>query len=511
MSNGVRNLRAMFENSNAAASPEPRGRSPVDHSGPGDSDDRPRSKVRASFVPVEPPPTSAYTPTDLGQTKGTPSNSTMAHRRESFSISEDRPDELADLKKIVTEEKEERSKSVAIPEAVPEQAVASRESSLSAPLDRKQEEKEENTDMPKADSSLKSSDLAGGGDEAANASASAPESGEPKVESTPGEPEENAVEDAEPVPVSSPEQTAAQPAENLDNPATGPTDEAAVEHAAPAQDEAAVEENVPAAEESAVEKASVEEETAIAEAAIAEEKVAAAEEAAIAQEESTSAPEADAQPAENPDKVVTGVQEDVSLRPAAPTDAPTITEDAAPAPEEAPATSSGSVAATPKVADSKPKTNGTPAAKKLEVKKPSTISTAKPSKALPASAKSPLPKAAPKTPPKTKATTPAPKPSPAPKVAKPAAPKEPVKAPATKAPAAKAPAAKVPTTKTSRSSLRPAVSSAAAPTASAVSKAKPAAPSTETKKPAASKPAPPALRKRYVQQKFTLSADLTML
>lgn len=482
MSNGVRNLRAMFENSNAAASPEPRGRSPVDHSAPGDNDDRPRSKVRASFVPVEPslPPTSAYTPTDLGQTKGTPSNSTVAHRRESFSISEDRPEELADLKKIVSDEKEERAKSLAIPEAVPEQAVASRESSLSAPLDRKAEEKE-STDMPRA------SDLA--------------EASEPQAEQTPTQPEENAVDDAEISPMPSPQQIPAQPAENPDKPTTGaqedlalrpaaPTDEAAVEHDTPAQDEAVFEESIPAAEEAAIEEAAIKEEATVAEAAIAEEKTATAEEPAVTKEE----PQADAQPAETSDKTET----------ASSTDVPTITEEAAPASDEAPA------AETSKPADSKAKTNGTPAAKKLDVKKPSTISTAKASKALPASAKSPLPKAAPKTPPKTKSATPAPKPSPA-KVSKPAAPKEAAKAPATKAPApaAKAPAAKTPTTKTSRSSLRPAASSATAPTASAASKTKPAAASTETKKPAASKPAPPALRKRYVQLNSTQFIALT--
>lgn len=134
MSNGVRNLRAMFENGNAAASPEPRGRSPTDNAAATDAQERPKSKVRASFVSVEPtvahPPTAS---TDLGQTKGTPSNSVAATRRESFRVSQDKTDELAELKKAVSEEKEQRRQSVAIPEAVPEQAVASQESSLPAP------------------------------------------------------------------------------------------------------------------------------------------------------------------------------------------------------------------------------------------------------------------------------------------------------------------------------------------------------------------------------------------
>ncbi|RMZ72278.1 elongation factor G mitochondrial [Pyrenophora seminiperda CCB06] len=156
MSNGVRNLRAMFENSNSA-SPEPRGRSPVD-AALSDSSDRPRSRVRASFVPVEPPPTSAPrdSSTDLGQTKGTPSNTVHAHRRESFRVSQDKPDELAELKKAVSEEKEERRQSVAVPEAVPEQAVESRESSIPAPPIR---EEDDAANMPNLGAIMKGSDF----------------------------------------------------------------------------------------------------------------------------------------------------------------------------------------------------------------------------------------------------------------------------------------------------------------------------------------------------------------
>ena len=84
MSSGVRNLRAMFEQ-NAASSPEPRGRSPGSSSAVDDTS-RPTSKVRASFVSVEPTLPHA---SDFATNKGTPSNSTAAHRREIFSDTAD--------------------------------------------------------------------------------------------------------------------------------------------------------------------------------------------------------------------------------------------------------------------------------------------------------------------------------------------------------------------------------------------------------------------------------------
>lgn len=115
---GVRNLRAMFENQNSAASPEPRGRSPA---GSDEGAPRPSSnKVRASFVSVEP----NGPPRDVGTAKGVSVNSMQANRRESFSVSEEAGEAtVAELKKVVSDEKEERRKSVAIEEAIPEQAV----------------------------------------------------------------------------------------------------------------------------------------------------------------------------------------------------------------------------------------------------------------------------------------------------------------------------------------------------------------------------------------------------
>jgi hypothetical protein len=511
MSNGVRNLRAMFENGNAAASPEPRGRSPIDNAAATEGEERPKSKVRASFVSVE--PTAQHPSTDLGQTKGTPSNSVNATRRESFRVSQDKTDELAELKKVVSEEKEQRSQSIAIPEAVPEQAVASRESSIPAPPIRE----ETPANMPNLGSIMKGSDFpesAAAAQKEAEVVVPAPEMEEVPVQETPAESTESAVE-AAPVPSPEPEPAPAQPAENPDKATTGaqedvelrpaaPTDEAAVQHDKPALDEAAVDDDAVIAEENAI----AEEAAVVEEAAIAEEAVVEAE---TATEEPSAPSPAPAQPAENPDKAVTGAQEELALRPAVPTEeaavsdatAPSAPVEAAAAPSNEPATE----AATP--AASKAKANGTPALKKPEIKKPTPISTAKPAKAPAAPAKSPLPKAAPKTPTKPKTTTPVTKPSPAGKTTKPvaqpkpAAPKEPVKAPVAKAPAAKAPAAKVPTAKTSRTSLRPAASSssATAPTATAVAKTKPAAAPVENKKPAIPKPVTSAPRKRYVQDK----------
>ena len=518
MSNGVRNLRAMFENGNAAASPEPRGRSPTDNAAATDAQERPKSKVRASFVSVEPtvahPPTAS---TDLGQTKGTPSNSVAATRRESFRVSQDKTDELAELKKAVSEEKEQRRQSVAIPEAVPEQAVASQESSLPAPPMHA----DSTADMVNLGAIMKGSDFPDSAFAAAKKEAAvvvpAPEIDQIPVDETPAEtPAETKESVAEAAPVPEPEPAPAQPAENPDKATTGaqedvalkpavPTEEAIVEEESkPALEEAAVDDDVVVAEENAI----AEEAAVVEEAAIAEE-VAGEKEAAAANEELSAPAPATAQPAENPDKPVTGVQEELALRPAAPTeetavsDAPTTPS----APTEVAASGDEPAAEAAVPAESKAKDNGSPATKKSELKKPAAISTTKPSKAPAAPAKSPLPKAAPKPPTKAKTLASIPTPSPVtttkPAAApKPAAPKEPVKAPTAKPPVTKAPAAKVPTAKTSRTSLRPAAassSSATAPTATAAAKAKPAAAPGENKKPAIPKPTTSAPRKRYVQ------------
>jgi hypothetical protein len=417
MSSGVRNLRAMFEqNQTSSSSPEPRGRSPAG-SADDDSTSRPTSKVRASFVSVVPPgthiPLENYS-VDLGVTKGIASNSAAAHRRESFSISQDNPDDVADLKKLITEEKEERSKSIAVAETIPEQAVGSRESSVGPPPI---------TDTPAGDLNLGTIMKGSGFPESAGAQGlpvrqSAPE---PVFEPTPA------------------------PAK-VDEPAAAP---------APVQDT----------------------------------------------------------PADNPDKPVTGAQEEASLKPADPTDAAAVSGgDALPAPAEdlrsevavetpetaveapietpvtpveAPTTpveakaespkAATSKATTPKAATPKPKANGTPAKTKTEIKKPAAISTTKASTSKTAPAKSPLPPRSAKSPlpPKTAAKAPT-------------TPKRVAAAPASK-PAVTKPVAKPATarepTKPSQPTAR--ASSATAPTAAA--RAKTAASAAEAKKPAAPK------------------------
>lgn len=183
-SSGVRNLRAMFENS-TAASPEPRGRSPgarLDADG-----NRPPSKVRASFVSVEP---HAHLVRDLGATKGTAEgvNSPAAHRRESFSVSEDvDAGAVAELKRVVSEEKEARKNSEVIEEAIPEQAVETRESSRAPPAIREIQD-----EMPNLGSIMKGADF---------------------PEPTPAEEQKPAEEPAAPEPVQAP----AEPSKEIES------------------------------------------------------------------------------------------------------------------------------------------------------------------------------------------------------------------------------------------------------------------------------------------------------
>lgn len=372
----------MFENPSAASSPEPRGRSPgarvnIDNN-------RPTSKVRASFVSVEP---SGHTTRDLGTTKGTADgvNSTQANRRESFSVSEE-PGEntVAELKREISHEAEARKNSVEIAETIPEQAVETRESSRVPPPIRKTEDT-----MPNLGSIMKGSDFP------------EPETGGEKT----------------PQAAASIAQAATEPDTNTDN---------------------------------------------------IEEKLGALS-------------LADAPP-DNPDKVVTGAQEEASLKPADPKDETTVSggEGLPPPVEVLPSTNAE---ATPKATQavqntsSKAKANGassavTPSGTKTSVTKPPAISTAKASAAKPSSSRSPLPKSPgfaklPKTP-----TTPRAAPSmSSAKAATPA--KEQSKGTTTKEPT------KAPVAKTSRSSLRASTTST---TTSAAAKAK--VPVAENKKPA---------------------------
>ncbi|KAJ4384231.1 hypothetical protein N0V86_001078 [Didymella sp. IMI 355093] len=397
MSSGVRNLRAMFEQ-NAASSPEPRGRSPGSSSAVDDTS-RPTSKVRASFVSVE--NTMPHASDFAGVNKGTPSNSTAANRRESFSVTEDTAGSVAELKKSISEEKEERRKSVAVIEPVPEHAVASRESSAGPPPVRNAPE----GDIVNLGQIMKGSEFP-----------------ETSVDTGAGAP---------------------QPTE------------------------------VPNKEASAPELPAVEEES-------------------VKEQQATPAP-VEETPAENPDKATTGAQEEVSLKPADPTDASAVSGGKAlpsPAEELKPAETEPAVQ-TPKPTSSSTKANGTPATKgKLDPKKPAAISTNKASASRSTPVKSPLPKAAPKTPTTTRSSAAAPAPKPATPTSKPAAAAKPTVKPAAKEPVKAA----APKSKTSHTSLRQSTATAPATTA-----AKAKTVTTETKKPAATKPkdptSPPAFKK----------------
>ena len=216
MSSGVRNLRAMFEQ-NAASSPEPRGRSPGSSSAVDDTS-RPTSKVRASFVSVEHTIPHA---SDFSGNKGIPSNSTAANRRESFSITEDTAGEVAELKKVITEEKEERRKSIAVIEPIPEQAVASRESSAGPPPIRNEPEGE----MVNLGTIMKGSDFP---ETSANTTAGAPQPKEVPAPELPSVKEEPVKEEA---PAPAPVQET--PAENPDKATTGAQEEVPLKPADP--------------------------------------------------------------------------------------------------------------------------------------------------------------------------------------------------------------------------------------------------------------------------------------
>ena len=184
-------------------------------------------------------------------------------------------------------------------------------------------------------------------------------------------------------------------------------------------------------------------------------------------------------PADNPDKVVTGVQEEASLKPADPTQESAVAGgEALPPPAETLPHPSGSKPAlsAPAADEAKLKATDTPRTNgRATTKKPATISTSRSPARGTSSARSPLPKSPlPKTPtaPKPTSAAAASK-SPAPVKAQPkvASSKEPAKAAATK---------------TTRAPARPSTATSGT-TASAAAKAK--APVADTKK-TATKPTP---------------------
>jgi len=120
---GVKNLRAMFENS-APSTPDSRGRSVSGNSSNGSSE-RPLSKVRSSFVAVEPSASSKMTTSTTSTTSTSPSvNIKDRQRRESFSLSEETDAEaIEEIHKTISEEEAARRSSKDVVEVIPENAI----------------------------------------------------------------------------------------------------------------------------------------------------------------------------------------------------------------------------------------------------------------------------------------------------------------------------------------------------------------------------------------------------
>ncbi|GAB7355369.1 hypothetical protein MBLNU459_g5893t1 [Dothideomycetes sp. NU459] len=129
-SSGVRSLAAMFENQDPSSSPDVRGRSPNGHLSSSANGDRPLSKVRASFVAVE--PSNAPVPDQIDPDKSKaeneqrqePRESTASFRRQSFSLDDSQDSfAIAALKKTISGEEERRASNPFIHETIPEAAI----------------------------------------------------------------------------------------------------------------------------------------------------------------------------------------------------------------------------------------------------------------------------------------------------------------------------------------------------------------------------------------------------
>ncbi|KAJ9626951.1 hypothetical protein H2203_003408 [Taxawa tesnikishii (nom. ined.)] len=118
-SSGVRTLRAVFENQEPT-SPDTRGRSPNGRlTTPGD---RPLSKVRTSFVPVDGGNDTTMESDELSKQES--QHRTSSGRRPSFSLDESNDaTTLERLRSTISEEKEARRESVQVEETVPEEAI----------------------------------------------------------------------------------------------------------------------------------------------------------------------------------------------------------------------------------------------------------------------------------------------------------------------------------------------------------------------------------------------------
>lgn len=140
-SSAVRNLRSLFENKAPDQSPDTRGRSRSGLTAEKE-DSRPTSRVRASFVSVEPNGAMA-TAIESGVGGGMAElkrESSAGVRRGSFSENSDEGADLLELKKTVSQEGKRREKESNVAEAIPEAAV---ESAAVTPLSQASKDKME--------------------------------------------------------------------------------------------------------------------------------------------------------------------------------------------------------------------------------------------------------------------------------------------------------------------------------------------------------------------------------
>jgi len=117
----VRNLRSIFENRASESTPSARGRSPGSLGGDLDPQ-RTRSKVRSSFIPVE-PTMSALAAEQINDGEELSRKSSAGVRRASFSESRSE-DALKEMKDTMEAEQERRRES-SVAEAIPELAIES--------------------------------------------------------------------------------------------------------------------------------------------------------------------------------------------------------------------------------------------------------------------------------------------------------------------------------------------------------------------------------------------------
>lgn len=119
-SSAVRNLRSLFENK-ASDSPDSRGRSPGNF---GDFDnERPRSKIRASFIPVQPTMAALAAEQKTADSPAQRESSVDSRRK---SLSEGHSGEAVDaMKETVSTEQERREQESTVADTIPETTIES--------------------------------------------------------------------------------------------------------------------------------------------------------------------------------------------------------------------------------------------------------------------------------------------------------------------------------------------------------------------------------------------------